>query len=1521
MLVAVCFVLTSLNIPLVQAQSALPAGGDFYLPAPGVRVGLSPEFNPPILKGIKVNPNNPFRFDFILDQGDSPGVIASEAKQSQQEQLKTEATRLIKYFLASLTIPEGDLWVNLSPYEKDRIIPKSFGLTEMGRDLLAEDYMLKQITASLIYPEGEVGKKFWKRIYEEAAKKFGTTSIPVNTFNKVWIVPEKAVVYENAKAGTAYVVESKLKVMLEQDYLLMSKHVYGGVAEGGASPASAGFAEHAGETRGQAPDINKLGSDIIREIVIPELTREINEGKNFAQLRQVYNSLILATWYKKKIKDSILSQVYADKKKIAGVGYKNSIDVTDIYQRYLQAFKKGVYNYIKEEQDPITQENIPRKYFSGGVELGVTELSSRNILKTVSTIPNPAMIANDHAMIVQTNFSAVDTAMLAPIDRAMNNADNQSAALRVIEEVRSWTRTTESPYPSKERKFSFAHDLAVVLVPKVSGKIDVCLVPDLPNDGVQQALLTIIRSKGMKAVKVQYPYGGQYELIVGSPMPVNRVLRVFEEQKQSKAEFDWALGLALNYPPGAIEKYIGAKKDNAQLAENNTREPDRAMVEEKAGAYQNIVVLPDRRFVNVFDSFEDDVSNPWESNFNMMDMDFRGWDSRLPASPKILCVGGSLREVQWYLRRYPNADITVVNLSRRVLGKLDEFVGNDPKRKQTIHLYLGDVTQLPTALFPQGSFDMVTAIRLEESAYEKYDFAAPLMGIVKAEMGLLKSGGFLVQPWLHGYKAYFQSFGALGLVKPFIRELQDAPPFFYERLAPEQTAGVSGLDHAMTGEIEVGDWFRSKANRNKAFIHAISVIDGIKYFFLTYAKMDKQERLVETGRDKLNLEELSNDFDRIEEPFKVGPAGQKSLSMTRIFGYHEGMRLKDDKDPTLGTGVVIDVDVRKEALTVLYLNGQQVVYNTFDRLTEIVTDDAGQPLPAKRLKATDYSIGEEVRDESRPELGVGHVISFLRDIRLEENGPAKSVLVQYHPAGGEGVQGFVYEEGIQGKNRLVDLVPAPALQGKGDFVTYTREFNDVGSLGTFIAMIDNGDIETPFNIRFDTEKRRYILEIYSSPLSSRLIQSKRISENSGLAADKEAYQQSEYAIATYKGYLDKLSETRDPHKLLDHNQVLFIGPDNQLKEVAYILERYPLIKKVVVAELSLKNVIAMSRKAFELGIQDKVEIVRMDFLKVNDLPGFWKGRFSAAFSCRVFEHTINTFEMIGNGWKAIQKVLARPGLFIGHLDLTDQGLAPSSTTDMLTVKEKALQREDDRMVVIADRAMVVKDKVDRGRVSLAYKKLRIDKTQFPQWRQQTQLLQVLEALRDRHWQVGEQVEEVVGEIAKERKDLLGMGVLPIMIDSLINERHVFRDRRSTAIEDAIRNRPDLISESVVSDLMNALKINKYYDVLEPGIKALGDIAAVRGDLINNEAVSILLTLLAHKESSIFEAAAVALGKIIKSRPEYVEEIWSKIPDITKIREEPQLGSAAALLGEIAKSQKTKLETAIQILLKMMNKRR
>lgn len=370
------------QIPAAQADT-------LNLPKPGVRVGLSPAFNPAVLKGIKVHPDNPFRFDFILDQGDSKNPSSPNASIGDPE-FKEQANKLLKYFLASLTTPEKDLWVNLSPYEKDRIVPESFGQTEMGRDLLAQDYLLKQITASLMYPEDDIGREFWKKIYKAAQEKYGTTEVPINTFNKVWIVPEKAIVYENSKAGTAYIVESRLKVMLEKDYLAQEK---------------------------STTSVNTINNkdawqeEIIRDIIIPELSKEVNTGKNFAQLRQVYQSLILASWYKKKIQQSILSQVYSDKNKIAGVDIANKQEAQQIWLQYVEAFKKGAYNFIKEEADPITQSMKPRKYFSGGENFST--VSTEEVLQISEMRPDFAMMED-----IQDNFrmevNLKDAAMVNP---------------------------------------------------------------------------------------------------------------------------------------------------------------------------------------------------------------------------------------------------------------------------------------------------------------------------------------------------------------------------------------------------------------------------------------------------------------------------------------------------------------------------------------------------------------------------------------------------------------------------------------------------------------------------------------------------------------------------------------------------------------------------------------------------------------------------------------------------------------------------------------------------------------------------------------------------------------------------------------------------------------------------------------------------------------------------------------------------------------------------------------------------
>ena len=307
----------------------------FELPKPGAMVALSQAFTPACLKGMVIHPNDPFKFDFIINRGDT---------QLNLSQKKEEYTKLIKYFLAALAVPDEQQWVNLSPYEKNRIIPDTFGLTVMGRDLLGEDYMLKQITASMIYPEGAIGKRFWKRIYEEADKRYGTTNIPVNTFNKVWIIPDKATVYE--KGNTVYILEDHLKVMLEQDYLSLQKH-------------------NSGLPLTTRNDIASVGANIVREIVLPALEKEVNEGKNFAPLRQVYSGMLLATWYKRTLKASLLGKLYANQGKVKGID-QDPRNNQQIYDQYLKAFKKGVFNMIKEDADQLTRQTIPRKYFSGG---------------------------------------------------------------------------------------------------------------------------------------------------------------------------------------------------------------------------------------------------------------------------------------------------------------------------------------------------------------------------------------------------------------------------------------------------------------------------------------------------------------------------------------------------------------------------------------------------------------------------------------------------------------------------------------------------------------------------------------------------------------------------------------------------------------------------------------------------------------------------------------------------------------------------------------------------------------------------------------------------------------------------------------------------------------------------------------------------------------------------------------------------------------------------------------------------
>lgn len=343
------FVFITSNLGPVHAQSQV------ILPVPGVMVGPSTAFVPALLKGLRVYPKDPLHFDFIVDTGDAS---------AEDGVIRPEIEKIVRYFLSSLTIPEKELWVNLSPYESTRIIPEALGRTEMGRDLLAQDYILKQLTSSLMYPEKDLGRDVWRRIYAALYEQYGMTDVPLDTFNKVWIIPDEATVY--VQGETVVIQSSHLKVMLEADYVALGQQAVE------INPEVEQELQGTSETRA-------LAQKVLREIVIPVLEKEVNEGQNFAVLRQITRAMVLAVWFKRHYSESLLGQAYVDANKVQGIDLAPAGSSTQIWQQYVAAFKKGVFNFIKEEHDENLQEIMPRKYFSGGFrghEEGVREVNA-----------------------------------------------------------------------------------------------------------------------------------------------------------------------------------------------------------------------------------------------------------------------------------------------------------------------------------------------------------------------------------------------------------------------------------------------------------------------------------------------------------------------------------------------------------------------------------------------------------------------------------------------------------------------------------------------------------------------------------------------------------------------------------------------------------------------------------------------------------------------------------------------------------------------------------------------------------------------------------------------------------------------------------------------------------------------------------------------------------------------------------------------------------------------------------------
>ena len=254
-------------------------------------------------------------------------------------------------FFVGLAVQEYDFWVNLNPNEPDRIIEEELGKTDVGRILLEADFQLKKDAAIFTNPKtSEVGREYWDSIYEKAreATPIGLDiQIPIKT--RLWIVPDKTLVHEDENG--IYLDDCTLKVCLESEYLQK---------DGGLSPPIVLKPPFWVE------EVNEYSEELMKELILPKLNHEVSYGDEYADLRTVYHSLILAQGYKDKY-GYYNSTFYdlIDTSNVTGLESKQDWNATALWEEYVHSVEEGEYNFWEYSEGTW---GVKRYYFSGGVD-------------------------------------------------------------------------------------------------------------------------------------------------------------------------------------------------------------------------------------------------------------------------------------------------------------------------------------------------------------------------------------------------------------------------------------------------------------------------------------------------------------------------------------------------------------------------------------------------------------------------------------------------------------------------------------------------------------------------------------------------------------------------------------------------------------------------------------------------------------------------------------------------------------------------------------------------------------------------------------------------------------------------------------------------------------------------------------------------------------------------------------------------------------------------------------------------
>ncbi len=356
------------NAPLFQPPELPPGGGGggSIPPDSSGAVSMTSPFltgNPaafsPDLSGIDFSSLELRYFtEFPNGQGNNLGY-AFKANQSTQGILPVNVEQMADLssdsFFIWLTLPPQTFWVNLNPNEPDRIIDSELGKTDAGRIMLEADLQMKTTVSKLIHPDSALGQAFWNQIYDHIQN----LNLNQLCFSfRQWIVPGKVTVW--ATDNSIYIVEAALEVKLESEYLELKGYESSSAA---ACPPDVN------------PDLQKYAEDLFRQLILPELIKEVNSAPEYRDLRTIFFSRVIAEWYKEQhaTSEKAIFSKLIDQGNVADWYSIKAWDKQEIFNRYVQSVTQGEFNISRQSQQG--NSIYTRTYFYGGVDLSTVPMA------------------------------------------------------------------------------------------------------------------------------------------------------------------------------------------------------------------------------------------------------------------------------------------------------------------------------------------------------------------------------------------------------------------------------------------------------------------------------------------------------------------------------------------------------------------------------------------------------------------------------------------------------------------------------------------------------------------------------------------------------------------------------------------------------------------------------------------------------------------------------------------------------------------------------------------------------------------------------------------------------------------------------------------------------------------------------------------------------------------------------------------------------------------------------------------